>query len=108
MAYDMAIEFIPDSGVEIKKDSTAPLDAPFFLNDMAVGITPHEHRGRGIPNKAAKSTDRKPGLPSCFAIRSLSINAWINPATKIPKRMYRAALSNVLHISFNKPNIIFM
>ena len=66
----MAIESTPVSGVEIRKESVAPFEAPFFLKDMAVGITPHEQSGKGTPNKAAVKTDLKPFLPKYFMIWS--------------------------------------
>lgn len=53
------MESTPVCGVAIRKEVVAPLLAPSLRNDMAVGITPQEHRGNGIPNKAAHSTDRK-------------------------------------------------
>ncbi len=49
----MAIESTPDSGVDTKNETVAPLEAPCFLKDMAVGKTPQEHKGSGTPNKAA-------------------------------------------------------
>ena len=30
-------------------------------SDIAVGITPHEHRGSGTPKRAASATERKSG-----------------------------------------------
>ena len=52
------MESTPVCGVAMRKDTTAPLEAPSFLSDMAVGITPHEHKGRGMPSRAALSTLR--------------------------------------------------
>jgi hypothetical protein len=52
------MESIPVCGVAIKKETVAPLDAPSFLKDMAVGITPQEHRGSGMPNRVAFRTLR--------------------------------------------------
>ena len=48
---------MPVCGVAIRKETTAPLDAPSRRRDMAVGITPQEHRGRGMPRSAACRTD---------------------------------------------------
>jgi hypothetical protein len=53
------IESTPVCGVEIRNETVAPRDAPSRLSEAAVGITPHEHSGRGIPNSAAQSTERK-------------------------------------------------
>src|SRR5437870_4428560 len=72
-AYDNAIESTPVSGVEIKKERVAPLEAPFFLNAIAAGITPQEHNGRGIPPMAAQNTDLNLFCPKCLAISSLPI-----------------------------------
>jgi hypothetical protein len=68
-AYDKDIESTPVSGVDIKKERTAPFDAPFFLNDIAIGTTPQEHSGIGIPNRAARKTDLVP-LPRYLTIFS--------------------------------------
>ena len=50
---------MPGWGVAIRNDTTAPLDAPSLRRDIAVGITPQEHRGRGIPINVAYSTELK-------------------------------------------------
>ena len=50
---------IPVCGVAIRKETTAPRDAPSRRSDMAVGITPHEHSGSGMPNMAAYMTEAK-------------------------------------------------
>ena len=50
--YVAMILSTPVSGVAMRKEAVAPLDAPCFLSDMAVGITPQEHNGSGIPNNA--------------------------------------------------------
>lgn len=31
----------------MRKESVAPLDAPYFLMDVVRGITPYEHTGSG-------------------------------------------------------------
>lgn len=51
------MESMPVCGVAIRNEATAPLEAPSFFSPMAVGITPHEHNGNGIPNNAAYTTD---------------------------------------------------
>lgn len=64
MRENVAItESIPVCGVAIRKETVAPFDAPSFLRDMAVGITPHEHNGSGIPKREAHKTERNDGLP---------------------------------------------
>ena len=48
-----AILSTPVCGVAMRNDVEAAFDAPFFRNATVVGITPHEHNGKGIPIKAA-------------------------------------------------------
>ena len=55
------MESTPVCGVAIRNDATAPLDAPSLRNDIAVGMTPQEQRGRGMPKRAALTTDVKLG-----------------------------------------------
>lgn len=57
--YVAMIESTPVCGVAIRNETVAPFDAPSLRSDIAVGITPHEHKGRGIPNMAAKNVDLK-------------------------------------------------
>ena len=52
-----SIESMPVCGVAIRKEATAPFDAPSFLSPTAVGMTPHEQSGNGTPSSAAQSTD---------------------------------------------------
>ena len=51
------MESIPVWGVAIKKAIVDPFEAPSLYIAMAVGITPQEHNGSGIPNKVAYRTD---------------------------------------------------
>ena len=51
------MESTPDSGVEIRNAAVAPLLAPCFFSAAAAGRTPQEHRGMGMPRKAAFSTE---------------------------------------------------
>ena len=48
----------PVWGVAMRKAVVAPFEAPSLRSDMAVGITPQEQRGRGIPNNVAFTTLR--------------------------------------------------
>ena len=48
---------MPVCGVAMRNEAMAPFDAFSFLSPIAVGMTPHEHSGRGIPNSAAHSTE---------------------------------------------------
>ena len=64
---DVAImESTPVCGVAIRNDVAAPFDAPSLRSDIAVGITPHEHSGSGIPNSVAFTTDLKFGFDRYF------------------------------------------
>ena len=51
--YVAAMESTPVSGVAMRNDTVAPLEAPSLRSPMAVGITPHEHKGSGTPNSDA-------------------------------------------------------
>ena len=51
------MESTPVCGVDTRKDTTEPLEAPSRRKDMAVGITPHEHKGSGTPKSAEYITD---------------------------------------------------
>ena len=50
----------PVCGVAMRNDVEAARDAPLRRSATAVGSTPHEHNGKGIPNAAAVATDRSP------------------------------------------------
>ena len=53
------MESTPVCGVAIRKEVTAPLEAPSLRMDIAVGITPQEHKGKGMPMSAALMTLEK-------------------------------------------------
>ena len=85
--YVTKIESIPVWGVEVKKEIVAPLDAPLFNNDIPVGRTPHEQRGKGTPNIEAKKLALKELSPRWrFINLSLKNNlkkpAKVNPSNK--------------------------
>src|SRR3989338_4702058 len=105
-AYVRKIESTPVSGVDIKNESVAPFEAPLLRNDIAVGKTPHEHNGNGMPKRAARNTDLNPVLPIFFPPFPLSKKICMNPAIKVPKSIYGAAETKVLQISLSKPIII--
>lgn len=65
--YVAIIESTPICGVDIMNETVAPREAPSFLNEMAVGMTPHEHNGSGTPISAANNTDLKFSLAKCFS-----------------------------------------
>ena len=53
------MESTPVWGVAMRNEIVAPFDAPSLRKDIAVGITPQEQSGNGIPKIAAPSTERK-------------------------------------------------
>jgi hypothetical protein len=59
-AYEIEMESTPVSGVEIRKAVVALFDAPARRNPTAAGITPQEHKGKGIPKTAAFTAGHKP------------------------------------------------
>jgi hypothetical protein len=80
------MESTPVCGVAIRNDTVAPFDAPSLRIDAAVGITPHEHRGSGMPNMAAHITERKllPDSLSAYILRGT--NSCRIPAIRKPNR----------------------
>ena len=70
IAQETAMESTPDSGVAIINERAAPLFAPCFFKPVTTGITPHDHRGMGIPNRADKNTGLILPVPRYFFILS--------------------------------------
>ena len=58
------MESIPDSGVEIKNEDVAAVEAPDFRNVTAVGITEQEQSGSGTPKSEALKTSPKVFFPN--------------------------------------------
>ena len=78
----------PVCGVAIRNEVEDALDAPLRRIAMAVGSTPHEHKGRGTPIKADFTTGRQP-VPARWRARVFcGIKACISPAMRNPNRMY--------------------
>jgi len=48
-----SMESTPVCGVEIMKETAEPFEAPLLWSETPVGITPHEHNGRGTPRSEA-------------------------------------------------------
>ena len=71
MAKETEMESTPDSGVAIINERAAPLFAPCFFKPVTTGITPHDHRGIGIPNRADKNTGFILPVPRYFLILSV-------------------------------------
>ena len=78
----------PVCGVAIRNEVEDALDAPLRRIAMAVGSTPHEHKGRGTPINADLTTGRHPVPARCRARVFCGIKACISPAMRNPNRMY--------------------
>ncbi len=63
----------------------AALLAPCFLREAATGITPQEHRGSGIPNSEAFSSEEKRFFPRCFSTNCGESQTERIPAMRKPK-----------------------
>jgi hypothetical protein len=100
------MESTPVVGVEIRKESTAPLLAPSLRRDIAAGITEQEQRGSGIPNREAFTTEKKLLLPRCLLTVSVFKKTWSIPAKKNPNNKYGDILLNRRYDSFNIPVIV--
>ena len=87
IAQETAIESTPDSGVAIINERAAPLFAPCFFKPVTTGMTPHDHRGMGIPNSADKNTGLTLPVPRYFFILSALKKTYSKPATKKPNSM---------------------
>lgn len=104
-AQDIAIESIPDSGVEMRKAVIAPLFAPFFFKNVAAGNTPQDQRGSGTPKKAAFKTEENRPSPRWLIMKAgLSVTLSM-PAIRMPKRIYTDESSRILQDSLNTPAI---
>jgi len=79
------MEVIDVAGVAIRKASVDGLDAPCSYKLRPVGMTPHEHRGNGIPTKVAVRTDLSLLPPRYLSNISDGMNAFKIPANKKPK-----------------------
>ena len=82
-----AIESTPVSGVEMRKETVAPRVAPCRASPSAVGSTPHEQRGRGVPIADAQSTDlirpaRKSRISVPAGTRTARTPARTNPSRR--------------------------
>jgi len=99
-AYVMEIESIPDSGVDIRKAVVAPLFAPCFFKVTAAGRTPQEHKGMGIPNRAALKTEINRPVPKCWPTESGVRKIRNKPLIKRPNIMYTDDSTKICHDSY--------
>ena len=93
---------IPVCGVATKKDIIEPLLAPCLFNDAETGMTPHEHKGNGIPYKTAFRFDKKPCLPICDSIFSCETKTDNSPAKAKPSRRYGDISTRRVTIAYEK------
>lgn len=90
------MESTPVCGVAIRKDVDAALEAPPRCIAMAVGRTPQEQRGNGMPNRAALTTGRMPLPDKWRDIVAVDMKACIRPAMRNPSRIYGAIWQSMI------------
>ena len=78
------------------KATVAPRDAPSRRSEIAVGITPHEHKGSGMPNNVAHNTDLKFSFARCFSKKPVGTKTCRIPAIRKPNRRYGAIWQSML------------
>jgi hypothetical protein len=86
MAPVISMESTPVCGVEIKNDTVDAFEAPDLKNDIPVGITPHEHKGKGTPMAEALKLDHKDEPPKCFWAKLRGIKICKTPANRNPNK----------------------
>jgi hypothetical protein len=96
------IESTPVIGVEIRKESVAPLLAPDFLMEVARGMTPQEQTGRGMPNSVDFTTEVILSFPKCLVTIVSGTNSCRIPAKASPNRIYGAIAILRLHNASKK------
>jgi hypothetical protein len=74
--------------VERRNDIVEPLLAPCLCSDIETGMTPHEHRGNGIPKTDAFSKGKNPLPPRCLSTSCCETSTDNSPATKKPNNKY--------------------
>ena len=79
------MESTPVIGVDMRKESVAPLLAPDFFMEVASGMTPHEQTGRGIPNMVDFMTEVILSFPKCFVTILSGTSSCKIPAKASPK-----------------------
>jgi len=100
-AYVTATESILVSGVDIKNETVASLEAPARRSPIAAGSTPHEHNGNGAPNSAARSMAPIPRPPTQRRMVLSDMNDFIKPAASRPINNQNAVSRNTNQILFN-------
>ena len=100
MEYVAAMESTPVWGVAMRNDTVAPCDAPSRRSPMAVGTTPHEHSGSGMPNRAAFTTEPNVGGARWARYTAGGTNACSTPAMAKPRSRYGAISQSMLQNIF--------
>ena len=93
MTYETASESAPFSGVEIKKDTVAPREAPLRRRATAAGRTLQEQRGSGVPITAARKTGPTPRPPNQRWTQAVGNHPRKIPATSKPTQMFQVFLA---------------
>jgi len=75
-------------GVASRNAVVAPRPAPDLRSDAATGMTLHEQRGSGMPNRAALTTGQNPPPPRWRATSRAGISTDSSPAMAKPKSRY--------------------
>jgi len=96
------IESTPVIGVEMRKESVEPFDAPDFLIEAARGITPQEQTGRGMPKMVDFTTDEILLFPRCLVTMLLGTISWSIPAKISPNNIYGAIATLSCHNASKK------
>ena len=102
MTYETASESAPFSGVEIKKDTVAPREAPLRRRAPAAGRTLQEQRGSGVPITAARKTGPTPRPPSHRWTQAVGNHPRKIPATSKPTNNHGAASTQMSQVFFAK------
>lgn len=81
------MESTPVCGVAMRNEVEAPFEAPWRRSATAVGSTPHEQSGSGMPSRAAFTTGRHPWPDRWRLMVSGRMNTWSIPARMKPRSM---------------------
>jgi hypothetical protein len=85
--YVAMMESTPVMGVEMRKESVAPFEAPDFLMLVAKGMTPQEQTGKGIPKTVDFMTDQMFSFPKCLVTNVSGTSSCMIPAKMSPNKM---------------------
>src|SRR5918996_3380470 len=103
------MESTPVSGVETKKETVAPLVAPWRLSPSAVGSTPQEQSGNGAPITAPQSTDLTLPVPKKRSMVRAGTTTASTPASAKPNSRKMAAsfrIHQICSVTWSRKSII--